>query len=364
MMAISFLFVSCKKEAVVVLTESGLNPALFRSINNDGQKSDLFVMKNSNGVEVCVTNTGMRIVSMIVPDKEGVMRDVVLGFDKLTPYEDQNNYFGAITGRYTNRIANGKFTLDRVHYELRKKADDPNALHGGPGGFHTRYFTIEQVSETELKGTYLSKNKEEGFPGDFHLTVTYQLTADNALSIQYEGTTNMATVVNISNHSYFNLSGDLSKPVSDHILFINADKYTPVDENMIPTGELAGVIGTCMDFTTPAAIDSKMSECGNYDLNYVLNEWGDSNTVAAKVYSPSSGISMEVYTNEPGMQFYIPENLNIVGKGGITYGQNSSLCLETQHFPDSPNHENFPSTALRAGDYYISRTIYKFGIEQ
>ncbi|MDL2222481.1 galactose mutarotase [Bacteroidales bacterium OttesenSCG-928-M11] len=359
--AISLLFtLSCKKESAVVLTDSGLNPILFQSINSDGKKSDLFVLKNKNGMEICVTNIGMRIVSLMVPDKNGEKKDIVLGFDRLEQYENSDNYFGAVTGRYTNRIANAKFVLDRVSYELRKKFDDPNSLHGGPNGFHTQYFTITQENETEIKGNYFSKNKEEGFPGDLSITVTYKLADDNTLSIHYEAETNMPTVFNPSNHSYFNLSGDLSQSVLDHQIYINASTYTPLNENMIPTGEFKDIKDTCFDFTQAKTLESGIAECGNYDLNYVLGSEGDISVLAAKAFSPTSGITMEVYTTEPGIQLYTPEDLQVTGKKGIVYKGNNSFCLETQHYPDSPNQPNFPTTVLRPGEPFSTTTIYKF----
>ncbi|MDL2243553.1 galactose mutarotase [Bacteroidales bacterium OttesenSCG-928-J19] len=370
LLAICLLFFSCKEDKSV-LTDSGLHPSQFALIDN-GKASKLYVLKNDNGMEVCVTNIGMRIVSIMVPDKDGAMKDVVLGFDKLDPYKDATNYFGATVGRYANRIAEGKFVLDRVTYNLSKAAGEQDALHGGPRGFQTQYFQIEQVGTTELRGKYISKNKEEGYPGDMSITVIYHLTKDNALDIQYEAQTNMATVINVTNHSYFNLSGDLSKDILDHQLFIDADNYTPTNEALIPTGKIEPVKGTALDFTQATAIGARINDESNaaiklskgYDINYVLNHADSLQYMAAKLYSPASGITMEVYTTEPGLQLYTANELNVVGKGGKTYGNYSAVCLETQHFPDSPNQPDFPSTVLRPSDMFFSQTTYKFGVEK
>lgn len=370
LLAICLLFFSCGKEKAVH-TDSGLHPSQFALIDN-GKQCNLYVLKNENGMEVCVTNIGMRIVSIMVPDREGAMKDVVLGFNSLDPYRDPNNYFGATIGRYANRIAGGKFVLDRVTYSLAKAAGEQHALHGGPRGFHVQYFQIEQVSPTELMGKYISKNKEEGYPGDMSVTVIYHLTKDNALEIQYEAQTNMPTVVNLTNHSFFNLSGDLSKDILDHQLFIDAAEYTPTDADLIPTGKFELVAGTALDFTQPTAIGARIQDetceaikiSKGYDINYVLNHPDSIQNMAAKLYSPASGISMEVYTTEPGLQLYTVRGLDVTGKGGITYGDNSAVCLETQHFPDSPNQYSFPSVVLRPGEMYLSQTIYKFGVEK
>lgn len=345
LMVLSLLLVSCgKKETVQPNSDSGLVPANFTTITPDGDTTHLYVMKNSSGMEVCVSNIGARVLSVLVPDKNGQMQNVVLGHDNIESYMQLNDSYGAVIGRYANRIAEGSFMLDRVTYRLRQN-NGKNTLHGGPRGFQTQYFEIEQPDSKTLICTYFSKHNDENFPGNVDFTVTYTLTDDNALDIDYMATTDRATVINVTNHSYFNLSGKNVASVEDHQLFINADSYTVVNEELIPTGDFAKVKNTALDYTTMHPIDLAQS----YDLNYVLNKPGDIKNLAAKVHSSSTGINMEVYTTEPGMQFFIPKEKN-------------SLCLETQHFPDSPNHPNFPSTTLRPDSAFTSKTIYKFGV--
>ena len=355
-------------------TKSGLYPSKFVTTTNSGQTTHLYTLKNANGMEVCVTNIGGRIVSICVPDKNGNFQDVVLGFDSIQPYIPVTTNFGAIIGRYGNRIANGKVTLsNRATYSLRQN-DGKNTLHGGPRGFHTCFFDIEQPDSNKVVCKYLSKNMDENFPGDMPVTVTYTLTDDNALNINYEATSNQLTVVNLTNHSYFNLSGDPKNTVLDNVLYLNADSYTPTNAELIPTGKIEKVAGTPLDFTQPTAIGARINDTTfegirfgkGYDHNFVLNTKGDINTVAAKAVSPISGISMEVYTTEPGLQIYTGNFLNgsISGKKGIPYQNRVALCLETQHFPDSPNHPNFPSTELWPDSLYQSHTIYKFGVEK
>jgi len=368
------LCVSCgKKETKEQLTASGLNPAKFKTTMEDGKTTQLYTMKNANGMEVCVTNIGGRIVSIWVPDKNGNFQDVVLGFDSIEPYIPVNTNFGAIIGRYGNRIANGKFTLsNRATYTLRQN-NGKNTLHGGPRGFHTCFFDIEQPDAQTLICTYFSKNTEEGFPGDMTVTVTYKLTDDNALDINYEAKSNQLTVINLTNHSYFNLSGNPENTILDHLLYLNADAYTPTNDELIPTGKIDKVAGTPLDFTKPTKIGAHINDTTfeaikfgkGYDHNFVLNNPGNINTLAAKLVAPSSGIKMDVYTTEPGIQVYTGNFLDGSngGKKGIAYQYRTAICLETQHFPDSPNHPNFPSTELRPDSDYISHTIYKFGVE-
>jgi len=355
-------------------TKSGLYSSKFVTTTEDGKTTHLYTLKNANGMEMCVTNIGGRIVSICVPDKNGNFQDVVLGFDSIQPYIPVTTNFGAIIGRYGNRIANGKFMLsNRATYTLRQN-DGKNTLHGGPRGFHTCYFDIEQPDSTKVVCTYLSKDNEEGFPGKMPVTVTYALTNDNALDINYEATSNQLTVVNLTNHSYFNLSGDPKNTVLDNVLYLNADAYTPTNSELIPTGKIEKVAGTPLDFTKPAAIGARINDTTfeaikfgkGYDHNFVLNTKGNINTLAAKAVSPVSGISMEVYTTEPGLQIYTGNFLDgsISGKKGIAYQHQTALCLETQHYPDSPNHPNFPSTELWPDSVYKSHTIYKFGIEK
>jgi aldose 1-epimerase len=373
--AVSALFVvSCgKKENAEQTTASGLVPAKFETLTEKGKTTRLYTLKNANGVEISVTNIGGRIVAIWVPDKTGNFRDVVLGFDNVEQYIPVNTNFGAIIGRYGNRIGGGKVTLsNRATYKLRQN-DGKNTLHGGARGFHTQYFDIEQPDSLTLICTYLSKHQEEGFPGNLHVTVTYKLMDNNALDINYEASTDLLTVVNLTNHSYFNLSGDPNTTILDHLLYLDAGNYTPTNEELIPTGKIDKVANTPMDFTKATAIGARIDDTsfeaikfGNgYDHNYVLNNPGDINHVAAKLSSPVSGIAMEVYTTEPGIQFYSGNFLkgSDIGKKGIAYNFRSALCLETQHFPDSPNKKAFASTELWPDSIYHSRTIYKFIVE-
>jgi len=367
------LFVSCgKKETKEQPTDSGLFPSKFVTKTDDGKTTRLYTLKNAKGMEICVTNIGGRIVSIWVPDKNGNFQDVVLGFDNIDSYLPITTNFGAIIGRYGNRIANGRLRLsNRAAYALRQN-DGKNTLHGGPRGFHTCFFDINQTDDQTLVCTYLSKHLDEGFPGDLAVTVTYKLTDDNALDINYEAKSNLLTAVNLTNHSYFNLSGNPENTILDNILYLNADNYTPTDEELIPTGKIEKVAGTPLDFTKPVAVGARINDSTfqaikfgkGYDHNFVLNTKGDISKIAAKVVSPSNGITMEVYTTEPGIQVYSGNFLNgsNIGKKGIAYQYRTALCLETQHFPDSPNHLNFPSTELWPDSLYQSHTIYKFGV--
>ncbi|MDR1610716.1 MAG: galactose mutarotase [Candidatus Symbiothrix sp.] len=372
--ASAILLVSCgKKETAPTTTASGLENSKFETTTEEGRITRLYTIKNANGMEVCVTNIGGRIVSIWVPDKSGNFRDVVLGFDNIEQYIPVKTNFGAIIGRYGNRIANGKMTLsNRATYRL-KQNDGNNTLHGGLRGFHTRYFDIEQQDSTALVCKYLSKNNEEGFPGDMLVTVTYSLSDDNALHIDYEAEANQSTVVNLTNHSYFNLSGDPNNTILDHTLFIDANNFTPTNDELIPTGVIAKVKNTPLDFTTAKAIGAQIDDTTfeaikfgkGYDHNYVLNKPGDINQLAAKLVSPATGIALEVYTTEPGIQVYTGNFLDgtDTGKKGIVYNYRTAICLETQHFPNSPNIPSFPKTELYPDSIYQTQTIYKFGIE-
>lgn len=373
LLALTFLIVACgKKEQVEQTTASGLLPSKFEGMFEEKDSTHLYVMKNANGMEVCVTNIGGRIVSVLVPDKTGAMKDVVLGFDNIEAYKGINTNFGAIIGRYGNRIAGGKFELYRVAYELRKNNGN-NSLHGGPRGFHTQYFNIAQPDSHKLVCKYFSKTGEEGFPGNLDVTVTYTLTNDNALDIAYEAKTDRPTVVNLTNHSYFNLSGNPNNTILDHILTMDCNQYTPTNDELIPTGIIAKVEGTPLDFRTPTAIGTRIDDSTfidikygkGYDHNFVINNPGDLNKAICKVVCPSTGIVMEVFTNEPGIQFYTGNFLDgtSVGKKGIAYQHRTALCLETQHFPDSPNQADFPSTTLDPDNIYTSKCIYKFSVE-
>ncbi|MDR3218739.1 MAG: galactose mutarotase [Dysgonamonadaceae bacterium] len=371
----SILFVSCKKAGqkeetfVSDISLSGLDSLKF-SGKTDGKENHLYVLKNAGGMEVCITNFGARIVSITVPDKEGNQQDVVLGFDNIDSYLHNKTDFGAAIGRYGNRIAKGKFTLDGTPYQLTINNEE-NSLHGGITGFQYQPFDIQSIDAQTAVCTYISPDGDNGYPGNLQVKVTYQLREDNALAIAYEATTDKPTVINLTNHSYFNLSGNPENTILDHILYLNADRFTPVDAALIPTGEIAEVVHTAFDFTTPTEIgariddDSQQMQFGmGYDHNWVFRDTNTEDSLACKLISPSTGISMEVYTTEPAVQFYTGNFLDgtLTGKKQVVYQKRTGLCLETQHYPDSPNYPEFPSTRLNPGEKYTSRTVYKFGI--
>lgn len=362
------LLLSCgeKKEEATI---SGLMKSDFVS-EVEGKPTALYVLKNKNGAEACVTNYGGRLVSVMVPDKNGKMTDVVLGYDNINQYVQSDGNYGALIGRYGNRINQAKFTLDDTEYTLPKN-DGMHCLHGGPQGYHARMWDAKQLNDQSLELTYLSKDGEAGFPGNLNIKVTYTLTDDNAVDIKYEATTDKKTVVNLTNHSYFNLSGVPGSNVLDQLVMINADNYTPVDSTLIPVG-ISPVDETPLDLRTPVAIGKQINDPfqqllfgRGYDLNWVLNTNGDKNVLAAKAYSPTSGIALEVYTNEPGIQFYTGNFMDgkDTGKHGVTYPHRGAFCLETQHYPDTPNHPDFPSVVLNPGEKYTSECIYKFTVE-
>lgn len=339
----------------------------------DGKTVHLYTLRNPSGMEVRVMDYGGIIVSLSVPDRMGRFGDVVLGFDSLPPYETLSPYFGALIGRYANRIAHGRFTLDGQTYTLATN-DGPNHLHGGVRGFDKRVWDAEPFEGADRRGLvlrYTSPAGEEGYPGTLHVTVTYTLTDDDRLSFDYEATTDQATPVNLTQHSYFNLAGAGSGDILGHIVTINADSFTPIDSTLIPTGEIRSVAGTPFDFRTPTAIGARIDQpdpqlryAHGYDHNFVLNRPpGDTAlTLAARVYEPTSGRVMEIYTDQPGLQFYSGNFLDgtLHGKGGVVYPFRSGFCMETQHFPDSPNHPDFPSTILRPGQVYHTRSVYRF----
>lgn len=353
-------------------TLSGLKRTDFQSVVN-GDSTDLYLLKNANGMEVTVTNYGGRIVSVMVPDKEGNMQDVVLGYDSIADYMAVNNDFGATIGRYANRIANGKVTIEGIEYDLPTN-NFGHTLHGGPNGFQKQIFKGMQPDSQSVVLTYLSVDGEENFPGNLNVKVTMTLTDDNAIDIAYEAETDKETVVNLTNHSYFNLSGDPSQTILDHMLTIHADEYTPVDRTFMTTGAIEKVEGTPMDFRTEMAIGEKIDQYDfeqlkngdGYDHNWVLNTKGDVSMVAASVWSPVTGIRMDVYTNEPGIQIYSGNFLDgtATGKKGITYQKRAAVCLETQKYPDTPNKPDWPSAYLKPGEKYTSRCIYKFSVQE
>lgn len=338
----------------------------------DGKTADLYTLKNKNGMVVTITNFGATVVSIVVPDKTGKMADVALGYDNLAGYELNKNYLGVLVGRYGNRIAHGKFSIDGTEYTLAKNNGE-NSLHGGLKGFNKAMWEAKDVSkggEPAVEMKYLSKDGEEGYPGNLSVTVVYTVTNKNELKIDYTATTDKKTVVNLTNHTYFNLAGEGHGDILKHELMINSDKFTPVDSGLIPTGELKSVAGTPFDFKKPTAIgaridasDEQIKLGGGYDHNFVLKRAKPTGlSLAAKVTDPSSGRAMEVWTTEPGVQFYTGNFLDgsFQGKGGKAYGKRTAFCLETQHFPDSPNHPSFPTTLLKPGEKYRTTTVYKF----
>ena len=370
--AVSALFVAACTPKAEQPTDSGLLRTNFQT-EVGGKKTDLYTLRNKNNMEVCVTNFGGRIVSVMVPDKDGKMQDVVLGFDSIQDYISKPSDFGASIGRYANRINQGRFTLDSIEYQLPQN-NYGHCLHGGPNGFQYRVFDAVQPNPQEVELTYVAADGEEGFPGNITCKVLMKLTDDNAIDIRYEAETDKPTIVNMTNHSYFNLSGNPSKAATDHILYVNADNYTPVDSTFMTSGEIVTVKDTPMDFTTPKTIGQDITNFdfvqlknGNgYDHNWVLNTNGDIAQLAAKLTSPESGITLEVYTNEPGIQVYTGNFLDgtVTGKKGITYNQRASVCLETQHYPDSPNKPEWPSVVLEPGQTYNSECIFKFSVEK
>ncbi|MGB3780108.1 MAG: aldose epimerase family protein [Tunicatimonas sp.] len=344
------------------------------STTPDGQTANLYTLTNANGVEAQITDFGGVVVSLKVPDRNDTLADVVLGFDSLKPYFEDSPYFGALVGRYGNRIAKGKFTLDGEEYTLAQN-NMGNHLHGGLRGFDKVLWQAEpqsgDSSSAGLKLRYQSPDGEEGYPGALDVTVIYTLTNDNELRIDYQATTDAPTVVNLTNHSYFNLTGQGGSSILDHEVMINADRFVPVDSTLIPTGELAEVAGTPLDFRQPTPIGARIDDEHQqlaygigYDHCWVLNKEGGSRTLAATVHEPSSGRFLEVFTTEPAVQFYSGNFLDgtLTGKGGAVYEQRTGFCLETEHFPDSPNQPNFPSTELRPGETYQTSTTYKFSV--
>ena len=339
----------------------------------DGKPTDLYTLKSGTGMVVKVTNQGAKIVQILVPDKNGHLGDVVLGYETVDQYVAGRASFGAIIGRYANRIAKGRFTLNGQEHQLPVN-NGPNHLHGGKGS-HFRVFDAKQLDDRSVRLTYVFKDGEEGYPGNTTLTVVYTLTDDQELKIMYEAVTDKPTVVNFTNHAFFNLAGEGQGDILGHELTINADRFTPIDATSIPTGELRAVTGTPLDFTRPMKIGARINDADQqlkfgtgYDHNYVLNKTGPGPSFAARLADPASGRVMEVYTTEPGMQLYTGnfqtgKAPNDVGKGGKPYNFREAVCLETQHFPDSPNKPNFPSVVLKPGDRFQSTTIYRFSAD-
>lgn len=367
----AMMLTACNQKTETTLTLSGLDPVKFQTTVNDAQ-TQLYTLKNKAGMEVCITNFGGRIVSIMVPDKNGVMQDVVLGFDSIADYINIPSDFGASIGRYANRINQGKIVLDGDTIQLPQN-NFGHCLHGGPKGWQYQVYSANPIDSTTLKLTRISPDGDENFPGNVTAKVLFKLTDDNAIDIKYSATTDQKTVINMTNHSYFNLSGDPSKAATDHILYINADNYTPVDSTFMTTGEIVTVEGTPMDFRKPTAIGANINQDfeqlknGNgIDHNWVLNTQGNVNKVCATLESPATGIVLDVYTNEPGIQVYCGNFLDgtLTGKKGIVYNFRASVCLETQKYPDTPNKPEWASAVLRPGEKYHSQCIYKFSVRE
>ena len=372
------MLTACSSAPEQTLTVSGLDPAKFDTLINE-KPVKLYTLKNQNGMEVCITNYGARIVSLVVPDKDGKPTDVVLGFDNIAQYADTLNSpsdYGSSVGRYANRIKNGQFKLGDAEYQL-KQNDGPNCLHGGgTTGWMNQVYDAEQIGDSILKLTIVAEDGENGFPGKVTAVTTYKVTADNVLDMTWEATTDKETIINQTNHNYYNLSGDFTQAAYDQVLYVNADKFTASDKLYIPTGEIRDVEGTAMDFRTPHAvgdsINSQYDQVQNatgYDHNYCLNTAGDDTQVCASLYSPKTGIFMEMFTNEPGVQVYsgnfqgVGKDADIIRKHGLKYPKHVSVCLEIQKYPDSPNHPEWASPVLKPGEKYFSHAAYKFSVK-
>ncbi|AYD47623.1 aldose epimerase family protein [Arachidicoccus soli] len=361
----SFLF-SCQSQQQKATTKETHNAVQVKKWGSyEGQPVYLYELNNGNGSKICISNYGGTITSWLFPDKQGDTSQVIIGFDSLSGYLAHPPYFGALIGRYANRIAKGKFTLDGKQYQLATN-DGANHLHGGNIGFDKVLWNvgIPDSTKPELVLNYISKDGEEGYPGELSVTVHYILDKENALKITYDATTTKATPINLTNHAYFNLSGDLSKTILGDILMINADSYTPVIAQ-IPTGKIVSVKGTPFDFTTATTVGARIGQVpGGYDHNFVLNTNGDIHKVAASVSDTSTGRFLEVYTTEPGIQFYSGNFLDgTLTARGKKINKYAGLTLETQHFPDSPNQKNFPNTILRPGEKFHQEAIYKLSIK-
>jgi aldose 1-epimerase len=337
--------------------------------NADGKDIMQYNLTNAAGMVVKIINYGGTITNIMVPDSSGNFGDVVLGFDSLAGYlKKENPYFGCITGRYANRIAKGKFSIDGKSYQLPIN-NNGNTLHGGVNGFNRKFWAAQILpGDSSIRFSYESKDGEEGFPGNCNVEVVYSLSQNNELKIEYKATTDKPTAVNITNHSYFNLSAGRDSTVLGHEIFINADKYVAVNNQLIPTGELPEVKGTAMDFTVPGKIGTDLEKvAGGYDHTYVLNKKNANEPeLAVAVHDPSSGRYMELFTTEPGVQFYSGNFLDgtLTGKNGVKYVKHGGLALEAQHFPDSPNQPSFPNTILRPGETFNQTTVYKFSVKE
>lgn len=370
---IGLALAACNSQQQPKTTASGLDPDNFVA-EYQGKQTGLFTLKNANGMEVCVTNFGGRIVSIMVPDRNGDFQDVVLGFDSVQAYFPENNQtdFGASIGRYANRINQGRLVIDGDTIQLPQN-NFGHCLHGGPSGWQYKVYDAKQTNDSTLVLTIESPDGDNNFPGNVKAEVTYTLLPDNAIDIRYAATTDKPTVINMTNHSYFNLNGNPAEPITNNILQVNAARYTPVDSTYMTTGEILEVAGTPMDFTTAKEVgadiekvDFEQIKNGNgYDHNWVLDAAGDDSQVAASLYSPSTGIKLEVLTNEPGIQVYSGNFLDgtVTGKKGIVYNQRTGICLETQKYPDSPNKPEWPGATLNPGEMYQSHCVFRFSAE-
>ena len=366
--AAALLFGAAACGDAVRTTRSGLDPERFRT-EIGGKPVALYTLTNDAGTEVCITNFGGRVVSILVPDRDGAMRDVVLGFDNIDDYRTIPSDFGAAIGRYANRIGQGRFELDGTAYQLPRN-NYGHCLHGGPDGWQYRVYDVAEATPSSLTLVLLSPDGDAGFPGSVTARVKYTLTGDNALQIDYEAETDAPTIVNMTNHTYICLSGDPAAGSLDDVLQIAASHYTPVDSTFMTTGEIVPVEGTPMDFRTPKRVGEEIDDFAfeqlrngrGYDHNWVLDTAGDATRRVARLYSPASGIGVEVYTNEPGIQVYAGNFLDgtVKGKGGVAYPARASVCLETQHYPDTPNKPQWPSAVLRPGERYTSHCTFRF----
>ena len=366
---LSFVFCEQPKKQEFVLKTSDFQTEI------GGKKTDLYLLKNEQ-IEVYITNYGARIVSLLSPDKQGIMGDVVLGFKSIADYQKAKTPFhGCIIGRYGNRIAKGNFELDGTSYQLPINNNE-NHLHGGPEGFHNQVWEVVSADDNSIVMTYLSKDGEMGYPGNLSVEVTYAINDKNELLIAYKATTDKATPINLTNHAFFNLAGQAKGSINDHLLMLNADHFTPVDEGLIPFGEIRSVEGSPFDFRRAKTIgqdlnqqatDTQLRYGGGYDHNFVLNKVAEGNLdLAARVVDPKSGRQMDVYTEEPGIQFYGGNFMDggDIGKYGNPFDYRGSFALETQHYPDSPNQDNFPNTILQPGETYQTQSIYRFSVTE
>ncbi len=376
MMGLALLSFQCKKNTSTNQTTDKVSiEKSAYGILPDGQKVDRYTLQNSKGMEVAIITYGGIITSLKVPNKEGKSEEVVLGFSSLEQYTKPNPYFGALIGRYGNRIAKGKFSIDGKDYSLAIN-NEPNALHGGPEGFHRVLWTATEsnsgATAASLKLHYLSKDREEGYPGNLSVFVTYTLHDNNSLEVLYEATTDKKTIVNLTQHSYFNLSADFNKTILDHEITIDADQLVPVDATLIPTGELTDVTNTPFDFRKPKLVgkeieaqDEQIKRGLGYDHCWVLNNQNKGERLAASAYEPKSGRLLEVYTDQPGIQFYTGNFLDgsLPQRDKGVYAHRTGFCLETQHYPDAPNQKAFPSTVLNPGENYKTKTTFKFSVK-